>query len=95
MLGIIFKVFGGLTHQRFSILTYLGMGWMAVFAIRRFGSMSSSPGCSGFLPEVSLIPRACSSTQQNGFPTTTSSGIFLSLPAHPAIFARSCGMQDI
>jgi hemolysin III len=36
LLGITFKVFGGLEHQRFSILTYLGMGWMAVFAIRPF-----------------------------------------------------------
>jgi hemolysin III len=34
--GISFKVFGGLKHQRISILTYLGMGWMALFAIRLF-----------------------------------------------------------
>src|ERR1700751_4175663 len=28
ILGIGFKVFGGLKHQRFSTLTYLGMGWL-------------------------------------------------------------------
>jgi hemolysin III len=36
MLGISFKVLGGLKHQRLSILTYLGMGWMALFAVRLF-----------------------------------------------------------
>jgi hemolysin III len=36
MLGISFKVLGGLKHQRLSILTYLGMGWMALVAIRLF-----------------------------------------------------------
>jgi hemolysin III len=36
ILGIAFKVFGGLKSQRLSILTYLGMGWMALFAIRLF-----------------------------------------------------------
>lgn len=36
VLGITFKVLGGLGHQRLSILTYLGMGWMALFAIRLF-----------------------------------------------------------
>jgi hemolysin III len=36
ILGISFKVLGGLKHQRFSILTYLGMGWLALLAIRLF-----------------------------------------------------------
>ena len=36
ILGIILKAFGGLKHQRLSIFTYLGMGWMALFAIRLF-----------------------------------------------------------
>jgi hemolysin III len=36
ILGISFKVFGGLKHQRLSILFYLGMGWMALFAVRLF-----------------------------------------------------------
>ena len=36
ILGISFKVLGGLKHQRLSILTYLGMGWLALFAIRLF-----------------------------------------------------------
>jgi hemolysin III len=35
-LGICFKVFGGLKFQRLSLLTYLGMGWMALAAIRLF-----------------------------------------------------------
>jgi hemolysin III len=34
--GISLKVFGGLKHPRLSIFTYLGMGWMALFAIRLF-----------------------------------------------------------
>ncbi len=36
ILGIAFKVFGGLKHQRISIFTYLGMGWLALFAVRLF-----------------------------------------------------------
>ena len=36
ILGISFKVLGGLKYQRLSILTYLGMGWMALFAVRLF-----------------------------------------------------------
>jgi hemolysin III len=36
ILGIGFKVFGGLKLQRLSLLTYLGMGWMALAAIRLF-----------------------------------------------------------
>jgi hemolysin III len=36
VLGICFKVFGGLKFQRLSLLTYLGMGWMALAAIRLF-----------------------------------------------------------
>ena len=36
VLGISFKVLGGLKHQRLSILTYLGMGWLALFAVRLF-----------------------------------------------------------
>jgi len=36
ILGILFKAMGGLQHHRLSILTYLGMGWMAVFAGRLF-----------------------------------------------------------
>ena len=36
ILGIAFKVFGGLKHQRVSIFTYLGMGWLALFAVRLF-----------------------------------------------------------
>jgi hemolysin III len=36
ILGIIFKACGGIRHPRLSILTYLGMGWMAVFVIRPF-----------------------------------------------------------
>lgn len=44
ILGVSFKVFGGLKHQRLSILTYLGMGWMAVFAIRPFLLHVEFPG---------------------------------------------------
>jgi hemolysin III len=36
ILGICFKVFGGLKLQRLSLLTYLGMGWMALAATRLF-----------------------------------------------------------
>jgi hemolysin III len=36
VLGVIFKALGGLTGARLSLLSYLGMGWMAVFAIRPF-----------------------------------------------------------
>ncbi len=36
ILGICFKVFGGLKFQRLSLWTYLGMGWMALAAIRLF-----------------------------------------------------------
>jgi hemolysin III len=36
ILGIIFKARGGLRHPRLSIVTYLGMGWMALLAIRPF-----------------------------------------------------------
>jgi hemolysin III len=36
ILGVTFKIFGGLKYQRLSILTYLGMGWMALLAIRPF-----------------------------------------------------------
>jgi hemolysin III len=36
IVGIVFNVFGGFRHPRFSILMYLGMGWMALFAIRLF-----------------------------------------------------------
>jgi hemolysin III len=49
--GIAFKVFGGLQHQRLSIITYLGMGWLALFAIRLFWLHVQFPGllwiCSG------------------------------------------------
>jgi hemolysin III len=44
ILGISFKVFGGLKHQRLSILTYLGMGWLALFAIRLFWLHIQLPG---------------------------------------------------
>src|SRR5271166_5830044 len=44
VLGIAFKVFGGSLYQRFSILTYLGMGWLAVFAIRPFWLHVEFPG---------------------------------------------------
>ncbi len=36
ILGVTFKIFGGLKYQRLSILTYLGMGWMVLLAIRPF-----------------------------------------------------------
>lgn len=36
VLGICFKMFGGLRFQRLSLFTYLGMGWMALAAIRLF-----------------------------------------------------------
>jgi hemolysin III len=36
ILGICFKVLGGLKHQKLSLVTYLGMGWMALLAIRPF-----------------------------------------------------------
>jgi len=44
ILGISFKLFGGLKHQRLSILTYLGMGWLALFAIRLFWLHVQLPG---------------------------------------------------
>lgn len=44
VLGISFKVLGGTKHQRLSILTYLGMGWLAVFAIRPFWLHVQLPG---------------------------------------------------
>ena len=44
VLGISFKVLGGLQHQRLSILTYLGMGWLALFAIRPFWLHVQLPG---------------------------------------------------
>jgi hemolysin III len=43
-LGVSFKVLGGLKHQRLSILTYLGMGWLALFAIRLFWLHIQLPG---------------------------------------------------
>ena len=36
ILGVIFKAFGALKYQRLSILLYVGMGWMALFAIPLF-----------------------------------------------------------
>jgi hemolysin III len=36
ILGIFFIRFGGLKYQRLSTLTYLGMGWLALFGIRLF-----------------------------------------------------------
>src|ERR1700751_2976685 len=36
ILGIGFKAFGGLKYRWLSILLYVGMGWMALFAIRLF-----------------------------------------------------------
>ena len=44
ILGISFKVLGGLKHQRFSTLTYLGMGWLALFAVRLFWLHIQLPG---------------------------------------------------
>ena len=44
ILGVSFKVWGGLKHQRLSILTYLGMGWLALFAIRLFWLHIQLPG---------------------------------------------------
>ena len=44
ILGVSFKVLGGLKHQRLSILTYLGMGWLALFAIRLFWLHIQLPG---------------------------------------------------
>jgi hemolysin III len=44
ILGIAFKVSGGLRRQRLSILTYLGMGWLAVVAIRLFWLHVQFPG---------------------------------------------------
>jgi len=42
--GILFKVFGGLRFQRLSIFTYLGMGWLAVVAVRLFWLHVQFPG---------------------------------------------------
>jgi hemolysin III len=42
--GISFKVFGGLRHQRLSIFTYLGMGWLALVALRLFWLHVQFPG---------------------------------------------------
>jgi hemolysin III len=44
ILGVCFKVLGGLKHQRLSILTYLGMGWLALFAVRLFWLHIQLPG---------------------------------------------------
>jgi hemolysin III len=44
ILGISFKVLGGLKHQRLSTLTYLGMGWLALFAVRLFWLHIQLPG---------------------------------------------------
>jgi hemolysin III len=44
ILGISFKVLGGLQHQRLSILTYLGMGWLALVAVRLFWLHVQFPG---------------------------------------------------
>jgi hemolysin III len=44
ILGVSFKVLGGLKYQRLSILTYLGMGWLALFAIRLFWLHIQLPG---------------------------------------------------
>jgi hemolysin III len=44
ILGVSFKILGGLKHQRLSILTYLGMGWLALFAIRLFWLHIQLPG---------------------------------------------------
>jgi hemolysin III len=42
--GILFKVFGGLRYQRLSIVTYLGMGWLALAAARLFWLHVQLPG---------------------------------------------------
>jgi hemolysin III len=42
--GILFKVFGGLRYHRLSILTYLGMGWLALVAVRLFWLHVQLPG---------------------------------------------------
>jgi hemolysin III len=42
--GILFKVFGGLRYQRLSIITYLGMGWLALAAARLFWLHVQFPG---------------------------------------------------
>jgi hemolysin III len=42
--GVLFKVFGGLRYQRFSIFTYLGMGWLALLAVRLFWLHVQLPG---------------------------------------------------
>jgi hemolysin III len=44
ILGVSFKILGGLKHQRLSILAYLGMGWLALFAIRLFWLHIQLPG---------------------------------------------------
>jgi len=44
LLGISFKILGGLNHPRLSIITYLGMGWMALFAVRLFWLHVQFPG---------------------------------------------------
>jgi hemolysin III len=44
ILGVSFKVLGGLKRPRLSILTYLGMGWLALFAIRLFWLHIQLPG---------------------------------------------------
>jgi hemolysin III len=44
ILGVSFKILGGLKYQRLSILTYLGMGWLALFAIRLFWLHIQLPG---------------------------------------------------
>jgi hemolysin III len=42
--GVLFKVFGGLRYQRLSIFTYLGMGWLALVAVRLFWLHVQLPG---------------------------------------------------
>ena len=44
ILGVSFKVLGGLKRPRLSILTYLGMGWLALFAGRLFWLHIQLPG---------------------------------------------------
>jgi hemolysin III len=73
ILGIGFKALGGLQYRWLSTCLYVGMGWMAVFAIRSFGSIYPWKDCSGSQPEGSPTPRESCSTSPGGPDTATSS----------------------
>jgi hypothetical protein len=77
ILGIGFKALGGLQYRWLSTGLYVGMGWMAVFAIRQFWLHYPWRDCSGSLPEGSPTLRESCSTLPSGSDTATSSGTCL------------------